>query len=255
MSTNPSEGLWVELTCDGNRRARAESKQEEGDRESTSNTLSDDDLYQCYKMGGEATKKIIEVSRDQSVGLIAVWAWSTKNWKRGLAQKNAVFQVTTEFLHDLEQNWIDLPENENVRLVHMGRSERLIEEAPEMMDILHRISGHTRERCGMVVALMMDYSGPDEERRARSRWIKSRLQGQYEDYLDLPVQGVGYRELDLRIRTGETTHLKHLNAVMRAYEGMETREAIHALYLPEYTPELYIADLNALFDTEKREGE
>lgn len=254
MSTSPNDGLWVELTCDGNRRAESEMLKIEG-MDVRPAELDENLAYECYKAGGEATKKIVEAARDNMVGLIALWVWSTKNWDRPPEQARAVFRVTKEFLEDLRQNWIDRPENSDVRLVHMGRSERLHAEAPEVMELLDDITAYTRARTGMIVALLMDYSGPDEDERARNMWKRDTDSSvTYHRYLDLPRQGVPFCELDLRIRTGETSRVKHTNAVMSPYAGMETRDVFHEAYLPHYTRELFLKDLDESRQTEKRCG-
>jgi undecaprenyl diphosphate synthase len=250
MSTGPSEGLCVELTCDGNRRYEQKL---EGLNIPTAQ-LSYEQLYAAYRAGGEATKKIIEVSRDNLVGIIAAWTWSTENWKRRKEEADAVFAVTSEFLQDLKDNWVDLPENSDVRLVHMGRTERLHEAAPEMMQKLEELCAYTRERAGMVVALLMDYSGPDELTRALER--RDSVQGKQplQHYLDLPVQGVSFKPLDLRIRTGETNRIKHINEVMCGYATTETREIFREETLPDYSADLFRKDLEEFRKTEKRRG-
>lgn len=254
MSTGPNEGLWIEVTCDGNRRAIIDEMQSHGVTGLIAEKLSPQLLYKGYKAGGEAMKSIIEAARDNAVGLIAPWTWSTKNWERPKPHADAVFKVTTEFLQDLKSNWIDLPENRDVRMVHMGRVDHLTNAAPEMMQLMKDICEHTRDRTGMVVAMLMDYSGPDEEERARESWKLSGCVGSYRDHLDLPRQGVPFHELDLRIRTGESTRIKHINAVMNAYAGMETREVFRDEPLPGYLPKLFLQDIEELAHSEKREG-
>ena len=253
MSTSPKEGKVIEVTCDGNRRFEADVLVQAGIAVAPAD-LDEEQAYCCYKLGGDASKKIVEVSRDAMVGIIALWAFSTKNWERPAAQTNAIFRVMQEFLDDLEKNWIDRPENSDVRLVHMGRTEELERKQSEVMKTMKRIMNHTRDRTGMVVALLLDYSGPDEDERARQLWKESGCIGPFTDYLDLPRQGVPYRELDLCIRTGETSDVKHTNAVMRPYDGMETRHIFRTELLPEYTEALYKADLELLKKTPQRKG-
>lgn len=253
MSTGPEKGEWLEVTCDGNRRYELDVLKNAGMTLSTPD-LNYDQMYAAYKAGGEATKRIIEVARDQMIGLIAVWTWSTSNWDRPKHHADAVFKVTTEFLMDLRDNWIDRSENADVRLVHMGRREQLLRDAPDMMTLFDEICAYTRERRGMVVALMMDYSGPDEEARARALHLEAEGRGTFEDCLDLPLAGVPYHEVDLRIRTGETTRIKHTNGVMSGYSRMKTRDIFRDQMLPEYTPALVLEDIEEFRVTEQRNG-
>jgi undecaprenyl diphosphate synthase len=253
MSSSPQEGLWVELTCDGNRRYEAAQLNAQGETVRPAE-LTGLPLYLAYKAGGNATKQIIEVARDNAVGLIAPWAWSTKNWDRPKEHADTVFRVTEEFLEDLETDFMHRPENNDVRLVHVGRQEGLQEAAPRMMETLRRISEKTRNRSGMVIALLLDHSGPDELERAIEAFKVSGCKGHWTDYLDLSKQGVPYKEVDLRIRTGEETRIKHINAVMKAHDGLETREIFREEMLPMYTADLFREDLEEFQRTEKRQG-
>jgi undecaprenyl diphosphate synthase len=252
MSSSPETGSWVELTCDGNRRYGVTSLQQQGVPVQSADDLNEQQAYECNNAGGNATKSIIEVARDEMVGLMALWVWSTKNWNRPEPQRIAVFRVINEFLKDLETRWMHLPENLDVRLAHMGRTEGLREFAPDVLERMERIMEYTRERTGMVVALLLDYSGPDEEERARALWKQS--DHSFEDCLDLPRQGIAYRELDLRIRTGETSTVKHANAVMSGYTKMETRDIFHTCLLAEYSPDQFRNDLYAYRNSDKRNG-
>jgi|GEM_PF-5287895 len=255
MSTKPTEGVFAAIICDGNRRDESELIHQEQGLVLPPTEFDQETLYNAYQRGGKAIRDIVECARDQSVGILAAWAWSTKNMeRRSEHERKAVFRVIQEFVLDLEENWMNLPENNDVRLVHMGRQERLNEADPGMMHIVNRVCKDTRGRTGMVVALCMDYGGPDETKRAKTMWRQAGYYGELEDYLDLPRQGVPYRPMDLRIRTGETDRAKHLNAYLHPYEGEETREIFHELYLPGYTPNLFINDLQELNRTPMRKG-
>ncbi|UPA22436.1 undecaprenyl diphosphate synthase family protein [Candidatus Peribacteria bacterium] len=253
MSASPETGLWIEHTCDGNRRAGVRKLAQQGIIVNPAD-LDEDQAFECNNDGGEATKRIIEAARDEMVGLISLWAWSVNNWKRPPGQQKAVFRVVEAFLQDLEANWIHLPENQDVRLVHMGRKERLTQQAPSMMDVMQRVMDITQDRKGMVVSLMMDYSGPDEEDRARELW-KADTSRPFTDFLDLPQQGIAWRELDLRIRTGDgDTDLKHINSVMSGYTRDKTRDVFPDCLLEDFTPELFRTYLAELRNMKQKEG-
>ncbi len=254
MSTSPSEGYFIGLIADGSRRFESQRLHEEQRITVSSQKLSEVQLYEAVKQGSTAIKHVMECAREQAIGIFAPWGWSTKNWDRGEAAQRVTFQVIHEFLLDLEKNWMNLPENSDVRLVHMGRAERIEKADPALHESIQRVCYTTQERMGMVVAVCLDYSGPDELRRAEALWRSSGGKGQLCDHFDLPRQGVAYRPVDLRIRTGEETELKHSNGYLLPYVDEETRDQYHSAYLPQYTPEMFLADIERLSQTSKREG-
>lgn len=247
---------FVGLICDGNRRDEVERVNEQEGRALTIADLLPEQLYEAYRLGADAVKKVIERAREEALGVIAVWGMSDKNMEqRPPHQKHILYRIFEEFLVDLRDNWMDRRENSEVRLVHMGKMNHLQEEAPRVKNLLTDIAWHTRQRTDMVVAVCLDYGGKDEQKRATAIWEATGHKGAVENRLDLPLLGIPYRPLDLRIRTGETTRLKHPNAFLHPYEDDETREAYHATYLPGYTADMFSADLQEYRTMPRRKGQ
>lgn len=214
-----------------------------------------------HRLGGDNFKKIIECARDDlRIRVLAAWCMSCKNLEnRSSLEIEGIFTIGQEFLRDLRDNWMDRPENQSVRLLHMGRQDRMVESPAGngMLGLLNDIAQHTRERTGMVVALCFDYSGEDEQRRAIEAWKADGLRTpSFEPYLDLPRQDVAYRPLDLLIRTGkEDGESDRSGAFLHPYQvAGETRLRSSTLLFPEFVPEEFAAVLNAYFAETKREG-
>jgi undecaprenyl diphosphate synthase len=243
-------GEFIGLISDGNRREVMHR-----DGVATVKELTREQLLMAYRLGAESVKRVIERARQLSVGIIAPWGMSDKNMEsRSELERGVLYEVFREFLLDLRDNWVDLRENERVRLLHLGREDRLLREAPGVVALLREIAAHTRERAGMVVAVCLDYGGIDEARRAEAAWLAAGCAGSARDHLDLPRQGVPFKPLDLRIRTGETTRMKHLNAFLHPYVDDETREVFHEELLPCYTADQFEADVRDYRRTERRKG-
>lgn len=244
-------GEFIGLIPDGNRR---EVQAREG--APSVRHLSQEQLLHGYRMGARAVRGVIERARELAVAVIATWGMSEKNMEnRTPMERGVLFTVFDEFLADLRDNWVDRPENAAVRFAHMGRRDRLQAEAPAVLGLLDEIAAHTRGRTGMTVAVCLDYGGPEEMERAVSAWKDSGCTGRWQDHLDLPRQGVPYRPLDLRIRTGEDGgNVKHANAYLKAYEADGTAEIYHHTLLPLYTPDMFQADVEAYRNTQRRKG-
>ena len=241
------DGLFVGLIPDGNRRW-AENKRipsAEGHRE-----------------GAENIKRLFERARDEGdVSIMSAWALSCANLEnRDPEEVNYIFLLVEEFLSDLERNWMDLPENKDIRLVGMGRTDRMENHlyGKNTLDKLNDIATHTRDRTGMVIALCIDYSGRDENYRAIRDWASLRdnhdAPENYVNHLDLPSQGVPYQSVDFIIRTGmKEGDADYFNEQHLAYQD-ETRFETHTTLLPDYTPDQFSADLEKNRRSIKRRG-
>ncbi len=237
------EGLFVGLIPDGNR-SWAKAKFNTKD-------LTYEHLLDAYNAGANSVKKIIETARDMRMKVFATWGLSTKNMSsRNSIEKQVLFATFEKFLLELRDEWMDKPENKDVRLVHMGRKDRLLEQAPTVSDLLFDVTNYTRERSGMILALGLDYDGFDEETRAQKN--HSNAYGDplgWKQWLDIPAEVHDLRGWD------ENGHLLHpVNLILRTKtEGdllfrdneylhpyrHETRQEEIGVFLPDLTPELF----------------
>lgn len=240
------EGLFVGLIPDGN---RSWERQRVGTQ-----ILTHDQLLEAYDCGAEAVKRIIEAARDDGkISILALWGLSMNNLdSRGLLEKRVLFDTYDRFLKELRDEWMDRQENRSVRLVHMGRLMRLMEQAPETVDLLAELIEHTRERTGMIIALCLDYDGHDEEHRALQLWQQSNYAGGIEErylYLDLPRQVQALRTIgknsrlatsvNLMLRTNtEDAEFDHYNEFLHAYQN-ETRVKTLDVFMPDFTADMF----------------
>lgn len=207
-----------------------------------------------YMRGGDVTKEIITCAREQCVQVVALWGMSDDNMvKRPPEQRQILYGVFHHFLLDLQDNWMNKPKNRDVRLVHMGRRDRLSEEAPGIITLLDEISADTRRRSGMVVAVALDYGGREEFRRAHALWQRAGCPGDvnegWKDFLDLPRQGIPFRPFDLIVRTGQdAAEPLRTNEFLWPYLE-ETRLITHDCCLPDFTVDMMRNDF-ALFSSE-----
>jgi undecaprenyl diphosphate synthase len=207
---------------------------------------------EAYEIGAQNTRLHIAVARSAGVKRFAIWGGSVENLLHRPADELVILHAIYErFLQDVRDRWMDEGENRDLRFVHMGRPDLL---SKKESALITEIADITRPRTGMVVALCLGYGGKDEEERARLAWQQSGSQGRYEDYLDLPRQGIPYAPFDLIIRTGEGGDcILHDNEFLSAYRG-ETRLRFHPEFYPDFTPEMLRADIDLFRQSEQRRG-
>lgn len=254
------DGLFVGLIPDGN---RSWAKKKYATKE-----LSHAQLFEAYEAGANAVKKVIETARDLRLKVIATWGLSTKNMSgRNGLEKQVLFATFEKFLQELRDEWMDKPENKDVRLVHMGRKDRLSKEAKNVADLLFDVTYSTRKRTGMILALGLDYDGVDEETRAHGysdRFTRrSTPVNSWKDWLDLPAEVEELRGWDeeghllhpvnliLRTRT-EGDLLFRDNEYLHAYRH-ETRLVDVPVFLPDLTSDLFAQQVER-YTKEKSDG-
>ncbi len=240
-------GLSVGFIANGN---RTWAKREHGTDQPTM-----DQYLDAYMKGSERIKGVIEEARDMGFKLIAPWGMSDRNIiKRPLEERQCLYQVYKHYLIDLRDNFLHRPENSEVRLVHIGRRDRLIDEAPEVIRLIDEIKRDTQERVGMAVAVALDYGGLNERDRATEAWARAGCPGGIDGikcYLDLSSQGVSYAPVDLIIRTGhKQEEAVRTNEFLYPYLN-ETRVIPNTCLLPDYTEDQFRADIQK-FQAEKQ---
>lgn len=220
-------------------------------REYHTDTPTVDQYLEAYFKGSERIKGVIEVARDEGFSLIAPWGLSDKNiTNRPEHEKQCLYQVFEHYLIDLRDNFLHRPENANVCFRHIGRRDRLLAEAPHIIKLIDEITEQTRERIGLIVAVALDYGGRDDQHRAMKLWFEAGCPNGSDgvkDFLDLPKQGA----IDLIIRTGHKEgEAVRTNEYLWPYID-ETRIIVSTCLLPDYTKELFKADIER-FRAEKQ---
>ena len=170
----------VAMILDGNRRwARARGLQP----------------WMGHKAGYEAIRDTARAARWLGVHTFTVWVWSTENWERPEVEVSEIMNLARVGLREIEKELHD----EKVRLVHLGRKDRLPKDVAELMTRLEMDTKKYNE--SHVFNIAMDYGGHDEIIRAINK-IENKnavTAKEFEQYLDTRDQP--YPNVDLFIRT------------------------------------------------------
>lgn len=114
---------------------------------------------QGHRAGTENIRRILRAFSARGVQYLTLYAFSTENWERPTQEVDAL----TEILREMIRTETELLHAEGVRLVHIGRLDRLPAEVRKgIADAIELTKGNTR----MTVALAYDYSGRSEMTRA-----------------------------------------------------------------------------------------
>ena len=183
--------------------------------------------WEGHRAGYEAVKMLANASRNLGVHTFTVWAWSTENWERSEAEQNEIFKLLRIALKDFEEEL----KREKVRLVHLGRKDRLPE---DVLKGLARLEEKSRHFTGHTFNICLDYGGKDEIIRAIKRLsdeeIKVLDEKIFENKLDTGDQPYPY--VDLFIRTSGEQRTSGLLPWQMTYAEYYFEQD----HLPDFTP-------------------
>lgn len=149
----------------------------------------------------EASKmdKIIEMftsCKDLKIKYLTLWILSTENW-----QKRPKYEVDIlyKIMIDAEKPWIKFMNEQNIKLIHIGRKDRL---PKNVIQAVNNIEDATKNNKDMIFQLGMDYGGKDEIVRAVNKIIKSGEKEINEEKFAKHLDTNKVPDPDLIIRTG-----------------------------------------------------
>lgn len=111
--------------------------------------------FQGHRQGARTVEKIVDYCVDVGIEALTLYSFSMQNWKRPKLEVTFLMQLYTRYLIGIRKT---LKEH-NVRLVHMGRTEKL---PLKLVRELNKTVEISSEYTGMVLALALNYGSREE---------------------------------------------------------------------------------------------
>lgn len=149
-----------------------------------------------HRAGAEAARRVIEAAPRLGIHTLTLFALSSANWKRPVAEVNAILRLLHEYLFAETTHCID----EGVRLSIIGRRDRLPATLRQAI-----ADSEAATACGtrMHLRLAVDYSAREAIYNAACRFYKvTELSSESFSNVLAEVLRGGSTEVDLLIRTG-----------------------------------------------------
>ena len=108
-----------------------------------------------HRVGVDCLRRVLETLGDKGVKYVTLYAFSTENWYRPAQEVEGILDILYEALQEQTQS---LHEN-NVRIVHIGKADRL---EPELQAAVAFAQDLTRDNNGVTLNVAFDYGGRDE---------------------------------------------------------------------------------------------
>tara|TARA_Y100000310_G_C20696541_1_gene826104 strand:+ start:2186 stop:2881 length:696 start_codon:yes stop_codon:yes gene_type:complete len=142
----------------------------------------------------ENIKSLVDEAKDLGVKYLSMWAFSTENWKRSIAERKILFSVILKLVKSFREDAL----REKVRFRHIGRKDRL---PSDLIKEIENLENETSDFSDFNVQLFLDYGGRDEMIRAFGKLLeRGKSDVSEEDVLEC-LDTYGIPEPDLIIRT------------------------------------------------------
>jgi undecaprenyl diphosphate synthase len=168
-----------------------------------------------HNAGGDNIRSVAKIFDHYGVKYLTLYMFSTENWSRPRIEVTGLLNLLTKRIDQETQGF----HQENIRLVHLGRLDRLSQRLRKKVQAAVEL---TKDNTGLTLCLAFDYGGRDEIVRAVRRVASAGVPGNNVDesvfaqYLDRP----DVPDPDLVIRTGGESRLSNFLLWETAYSEL-----------------------------------
>ena len=149
-----------------------------------------------HRAGAEAAQRVIQCAPHLGIHTLTLFALSSANWKRPVAEVNAILEILQDYLIRETRHCLD----EGIRLSIIGRRDRV---PPVLREAISESEALTRNGQRLHLRLAIDYSARQTIYQAASKFYKvTNLSSEAFGNVLAEVQRGGSTEVDLLIRTG-----------------------------------------------------
>jgi undecaprenyl diphosphate synthase len=165
-----------------------------------------------HKQGALRARDFVEMFASYGIPYLTLYAFSTENWNRPKAEVDGIIKLLSENLDKV----IEMAHGQNIRLRHLGRTDRL---SPEIQKKARAAIGLTQNNTGLTVNVAFNYGGRSEIADAVRAIITGKIKADKID--ETLVSGhlytAGMPDPDLLIRTGGEMRLSNFLIWQAAY--------------------------------------
>jgi undecaprenyl diphosphate synthase len=118
-----------------------------------------------HRVGVERIQRVLEFLVGKGIKYATIYAFSTENWNRPPDEVQGIM----ELLHEALQEQTEAIHEKNVRVVHIGKADRL---SPALKEAVAHAQWLTRNNTALTLNVAFDYGGRDEILEAVKRIVK-----------------------------------------------------------------------------------
>jgi len=168
-----------------------------------------------HNAGGDNIRPVVKIFDNYGVKYLTLYMFSTENWNRPRIEVAGLLTLLGKKIGQETQAFHE----ENIRLLHLGRLDRLSQKLKEKVQAAVEL---TKDNTGLTLCLAFDYGGRDEIVQAARRIASA---GIADDNIDESVfvrylYSPDIPDPDLVIRTGGESRLSNFLLWQAAYSEL-----------------------------------
>jgi undecaprenyl diphosphate synthase len=168
-----------------------------------------------HNAGGDNIRPVVKIFTNYGVKYLTLYMFSTENWNRPRIEVTGLLNLLAKKIDQETQAF----HQENIRLLHLGRQDRLSQKLREKVRAAVEL---TKNNTGLTLCLAFDYGARDEIVQAARRIASAGIPGDNIDesvlarHLYLP----DIPDPDLVIRTGGESRISNFLLWQAAYSEL-----------------------------------
>lgn len=188
--------------------------------------------FHGHRQGARVVEKIVDYCVDIGLDCLTLYSFSMQNWKRPKLEISFLMQLYIRYLVGIRKT---LKEH-NVKLVHLGRTEKL---PPKLVRELHKTVEISSKYTGMVLALALNYGSREEiidgVKKICRRCADGKLDVEKidENLINDSLYTAGLPDPDLLIRTSDEKRISNFLLWQLSYTEFYVTDTLW----PDFTPE------------------
>jgi undecaprenyl diphosphate synthase len=165
-----------------------------------------------HRAGVDNIRRVLEELARLGVKYVTLYAFSTENWNRPKEEVAGIMELLREVIHEETQAL----HKRGVRIIHLGRKDRL---SPELKEAVNYAQELTKNNTEITLCVAFDYGGRAEVIDAVRRIVRDGVppEGIDEELFSRYLYTAGLPDPDLVIRTGGELRLSNFLLWQSAY--------------------------------------
>ncbi|MDD5135103.1 MAG: polyprenyl diphosphate synthase, partial [Phycisphaerae bacterium] len=164
--------------------------------------------FEGHRQGARVVEKIVLHCVNTGLECLTLYSFSLQNWKRPKLEVSFLMQLYVRYLVGIRKTLV----KHNVRLVHLGRTEKL---PPKLIRELHKTVEMSAGHTGMVLGLALNYGSREEivdaVKKISKRCVDGKLKSKDigENTIKDSLYTAGLPDPDLVIRTSNELRISN----------------------------------------------
>ena len=189
-----------------------------------------------HRVGVDRIQRVLETLGNQGVKYVTLYAFSTENWNRPQEEVAGLLAI----LQDALQRQARALHENNVRIIHIGKLDRL---SPELQQSVDQVQELTSNNTGINLNVAFDYGGRDEILEAVRRILRDGIPAERldQEMFSRYLYTAHCPDPDLIIRTGGEQRISNFLLWQSAYSEY--------YYTPTLWPDLDSVELEQVLES------